>query len=342
MFRFEHTEFLYLLLLLPVVALFMLYRFRQWNKKRKRLSEQKLFKRLLPDYNNRYKWLSFSFTLLILALLIISLSNPQWATKREKVKAMSSDIFIAMDISQSMMVRDIPPNRLERAKKLVERMILELKGNRIGLIFFAGEAYVQMPLTSDYAAALMFLKSANPGQIASQGTAIVEAINIADESFTSDRDHQRALVIITDGEDHDGEAVNRAAAAFEEGMSIFTYGVGTSEGDFIPFTNQMGVESYKKDQNGDYIKSKVNVKLMDDIASAGGGKYYSILAGESTVDDLVDQLERIEKREMEQRSFTAFDSYFQYFLILAIIFLLLEFLWPERSLKKKSKLKYRF
>jgi len=336
MFRFEHTEYLYLLLLLPVIALLMLYKFKRWRIKRKKLSEQKLFQRLIPDYSSKHKWFNFSFILIILALLIFSLSNPQWATKREKVKAMSSDIFIALDISQSMMVRDIPPSRLERAKKLVERMIKALKGNRIGLIFFAGEAYVQMPLTADYAAALMFLKSANPGQIASQGTAIVEAIDIADESFTEDRDHQRALVIITDGEDHDGEAVQRAAEAYEEGMSIFTYGVGTPEGDFIPFTNQMGVESYKKDQNGDFIKSKVNVQLMDEVASAGGGKYYSILAGESTVTDLVDHLERIEKREMEQRSFTAYNSYFQYFLIFALLFILLDFIWPEKILLKRK------
>jgi len=151
---------------------------------------------------------------------VISLSNPQWATKREKVKAMSSDIFIALDISQSMMVRDVPPNRLERAKKLAENLILSLKGNRIGLIFFAGEAFVQMPLTSDYAAAMMFLKSANPGQIAAQGTAIVEAMDIADKSFIEDRNHQRAMIIITDGEDHDGAAIEKAAEIHQEGMTL--------------------------------------------------------------------------------------------------------------------------
>lgn len=263
-------------------------------------------------------------------MLVIALSNPQWATKREKVKAMGSDVFIALDISQSMMVKDIPPNRLERAKKLVEQMILELKGNRIGLIFFAGEAYIQMPLTADYAAALMFLKSANTGQIASQGTAIVEAIQIADNSFSEDRDHQRALVIITDGEDHDGEAVAKAKEVYEMGMHVFTYGVGTADGDFVPYTNRMGVETYKMDRDGEYVRSKVNIQLLDEIASAGGGKYYSILGGESTVEDLVSQLENIEKREMEQRSFTAFDSYFQYFLIFGILFLVLEFVSPER------------
>jgi Ca-activated chloride channel family protein len=330
MFRFEHIEYLYLLLLVPVIALLMLYQFRKWRSKRKKLSDSKLLERLIPDWKSHYKWIRFGLILSFITLLIITLSNPQWATKREKVKAMASDVFIALDISQSMMVQDIPPNRLERAKKLVEQMILALKGNRIGLIFFAGEAYIQMPLTADYAAALMFLKSANPGQIASQGTAIVEAIQIADESFSEDKDHQRALVIITDGEDHDGEAVAKAKAVYEQGMHVFTYGVGTAEGDFVPYTNQMGVESYKMDQNGEFVKSKVNIQLLDEIASAGGGKYFSILGGESTVDELVRQLENIEKREMEQRSFTAFDSYFQYFLIIGILFLVLEFVSPER------------
>ena len=243
---------------------------------------------------------------------------------------MSSDIFIALDISQSMMVQDIPPNRLERAKKLAENLILDLKGNRIGLIFFAGEAFIQMPLTTDYAAALMFLKTADPKQIEAQGTAIVEAIDIADRSFMEDRDHQRAMIIISDGEDHDGEAIKRASDAADDGMTIFTCGVGTSEGDFMPYTNRMGVETYKTDENGNYIKSRVNIELMDAVASAGKGKYYSAVSGESSIDDLVFTLERMEKREMEQRSFTAYESYFQYFLLIAILLLVVELSLPEK------------
>jgi len=332
MFRFENIEYLYLLALLPAIALLYVLRIRKWRKQRRRLSEEELLKRLIPDWSSSFQWVKLSFILLVFSLIVLGLSNPQWATKREKVKAMSSDIFIALDISQSMMVQDIPPNRLERAKKLVEKMILSLKGNRIGLIFFAGEAFIQMPLTADYAAALMFLKSANPGQIASQGTAIVEAIDIANSSFEEDKNHQRALVIITDGEDHDGEAVSKAKEVNAEGLSVFTYGVGTQNGDFIPYVNDMGVESYKTDAEGNFIKSVVNIKLLDDLAQAGGGEYYSVLEGESTVDDLVDELERIEKREMEQRSFTAYDSYFQYFIIFSILFLALDFFWPEKKL----------
>lgn len=332
MFRFENIEYLYLLAFLPAIALLYIFRIRRWRKQRKRLSEDKLLKRLIPNMSSSFHWVKLGFILMIFSLIVIGLSNPQWATKREKVKAMSSDIFIALDISQSMMVQDIPPNRLERAKKLVEKMILSLKGNRIGLIFFAGEAFIQMPLTADYAAALMFLKSANPGQIASQGTAIVEAISIANSSFEENKNHQRALVIITDGEDHDGEAVTKAKEVKEEGLSVFTYGVGTQNGDFIPYINNMGVESYKTDAEGNFIKSVVNIKLLDDIAQAGGGKYYSVLEGESTVDDLVENLERIEKREMEQRSFIAYDSYFQYFIIFAILFIVLDFIWPETKL----------
>lgn len=331
MFRFEHIDYLYGLLVVPVVVLLMLWTFRNGQARRKKLADSDLFKRLLPEWSQGAWWVRFSLVILILILMVISLSNPQWATKREKVKAMSSDIIIALDISQSMMVQDIPPNRLERAKKMAENLILKLKGNRIGLIFFAGEAYVQLPLTSDYAAALMFLKSANPGQISSQGTAIVEAIDIAEKSFIEEDNHQRAMILITDGEDHDGEAIERAREAHKDGLYIFTYGVGTKEGDFIPYTNAMGVEGYKKDAQGNYIKSKVNLALMDAIAEAGGGKYYSVLTGESSADDLVEQLDQIEKREMEQRSFTAYESYYQYFLLAALILLILEMIWPEKQ-----------
>ena len=336
MFRFEHPEYLYFLAILPVIAGIFLWRFSQIHQQRRRLSADKLFQRLIPDWSPAHRWVRFGVFLLAFLLLVIALANPQWATKREKVKAMSSDIFIALDISQSMMVADIPPNRLERAKKVIEKLILTLKGNRIGLIFFAGEAYVQMPLTADYAAALMFLKSANPGQIATQGTAIAEAIDLADNSFTRDRDHQRALVLFTDGEDHDGEAIRRAAEVRKEGMNVFCFSVGTLEGDFIPYINEMGVQSYKQDPDGNFIRSIVNVSLLDDIASEGGGKYYSILDGDEAVEDLAEALDQIEKREMEQRSFTAYDSYFQYFVGFALLLLVLEFIWPERIFVRKD------
>jgi Ca-activated chloride channel family protein len=337
MFRFEHIAYLYGLLTVPVVVLLMLWAYRNAKRKRKKLADSDLFKRLIPNWNQSHWWVRFTLIILILILMVLSLSNPQWATKREKVKAMSSDIIIALDISQSMMVQDIPPNRLERAKKMAENLILKLKGNRIGLILFAGEAFVQLPLTSDYAAALMFLKSANPGQIGSQGTAIVEAIDIAEKSFIEEDQHQRAMIIITDGEDHDGAAIEKAREAHEDGLYIFTYGVGTKQGDFIPYTNAMGVEGYKKDENGNFIKSKVNLELMDAIAEAGGGKYYSVLAGESSADDLAEQLDQIEKREMEQRSFTAYESYFQYFLLAALLLLILEMIWPEKQILANRK-----
>jgi Ca-activated chloride channel family protein len=332
MFRFEHTEYLWAFILVPLFIALFLTAYYQMRMKQKKLADNRLFSRLIPEWSELHLWIRFSLVLLILISLVIGLSNPQWATKREKVKAMSSDIFIALDISQSMMVQDIPPNRLERAKKLAESLIISLKGNRIGLIFFAGEAYIQMPLTSDYAAALMFLKSANPQQIEAQGTAIVEALDVAEKSFLGDRDHQRAMIIITDGEDHDGEAIERASSAHADGLTIFTLGVGTAEGDFIPYTNRMGVETYKTDVNGNYIKSRVNVELLDAIASSGGGKYYSVLNGESSVQDLVGELERIEKIEVEQRSFTSYESYYQYFLLVAIVLLVLELALPEKVL----------
>ena len=176
-------------------------------------------------------------------------SNPQWGTKKDKVKAQSADIFIAFDISQSMMAQDISPSRLERAKRFTEKLIRSLKGDRVGLIYFAGDAYLQMPLTNDYAAAELFIKSANPNLAGTQGTAIDEAIDLAVRAYEEDVKHQRALIIISDGEDHDEDAISMAKEGADAGLVIYTIGVGTETGAYIPFMNR-GRTEFKKDDEG--------------------------------------------------------------------------------------------
>jgi Ca-activated chloride channel family protein len=287
----------------------------------------------MPGFNKKIHWIRNIIILLAFAFGILALSNPQWANKREKIKVQSSDIFIALDISQSMLAKDISPNRLERSKKFVENLIEKLKGNRIGLIFFAGDAFMKMPLTSDYAAAKMFIKTANPDLIENQGTAIEEAISIAEKGFDEKMKHQRAMVIFSDGEDHDGNAVEKAKTAHDNGLIIFTVGVGTSKGAFIPFKNRYGVEVYKKDNNGAVVKTTVNEELMNEIADNGGGRFYSILQGDEVLNSIHEQLERIEKREIEQRSFTQYESYFQYFLAIAILLFIIQFFIKESRVK---------
>ena len=333
MFRFENSEYLYLLIALVPLLIWMIYAEKSRRKQRNKLIEKKLFNKIVPEFNPRSHWLRNILISLTFVFAILALANPQWANKREKVKVQSSDIFIALDISRSMLGQDISPNRLERSKKTIEKLIDKLKGNRIGLIFFAGDAFMKMPLTTDYAAAKLFVKSADPDLIENQGTAIEEAINIAEKGFDEKEKHQRAMVIISDGEDHDGDAINKAKEAHKNGLVIFAIGVGTSKGAFIPYKNRYGVEQYKKDENGNYIKSKLNEELLNEIADVGGGKYYSILEGDKIIENIAGQLEKIEKREVEQRSFTHYDSFFQYFLFLAILALILTFIITDSKLR---------
>jgi len=334
MFRFENSEYLSLLIgLIPLFLLF-LYAEKQRKKQRAKFIDNSLFNKINPNYNSKSFWIKNILILFVFAFSIIALANPQWANKREKVKVESSDIFIALDISRSMMCQDISPNRLEKSKKFIERLIDKLKGNRIGLIFFAGDAFLKMPLTSDYSAAKMFIKTADTDLIENQGTAIEEAIKIAEKGFDEKEKHQRAMVIFSDGEDHDGDAISKAKEAQKNGLFIFTIGVGTSKGGYIPYRDRYGVEKYKKDGNGDYIKSIVNEELLNEIADNGGGRYYSILQGDEILNSISEQLDRIEKREVEQRSFTQYESYFHYFLLVAILFFIIQLLISFKKSKK--------
>ena len=328
MFRFEYSTALWLLWIIPILigayTLFTVLSSRQ----KSRLASDKLFSRLAPGYSPLRKYYKFSLYLLALLMLIIAYANPQWGNKKEKMKAQSSDVFIALDISQSMMAEDISPNRLERSKRLVQNVIQSLKGNRIGLILFAGNAYLQMPLSNDYSAAQLFVAAANTSQATTQGTAISEAIELALRAYEEGKNNQRGLIIITDGESHDDDAISKAAEAADKGLNIFTIGVGTSEGAFVPYNNQ-GRQEYKRDETGNPVKSALNTDLVTNLAQAGGGKSYLIGEGNTILVDLKKQIDRLQKQEVETRAFTDYASYFQYFIALGLLFLILEFLIPE-------------
>ena len=321
MFRFEDTSAFYLLVLIPGVVLLFLW----MNRKRKRdiraFGEVKLVGRLL-----RGKIPSFLkivlFTVTVFFLILAAL-NPQWGLKKEKVKVEKSDIFFALDISASMNAQDISPSRLEKSKRFIEQLINERKGDQLGLILFAGGAYLQMPLTSDYAAAQLFVRSASSEMAGTQGTAIGESIDLAMRSIKEK--NQRALIILSDGEDHDEEAVNMAGKAADNGWNVFTIGVGSTEGSFVPVMND-GREEYKMDEEGNPVKSVLNQDLLNKIAENGKGSYY-LLGNENTdiIADLNTQLDKMQKRAVEVKSFTEYRSFYQYFLGIAIIVLLVEF-----------------
>ena len=330
MFRFENIACLYALPIVLVLAALVYFLMQRKKKQLAQIGDPKLLDRLMVDRSTTKEWLKYGLWLLGITFLIIACSNPQWGTKKVKVKATAADIYIALDISRSMDARDISPSRLERSKKFVEELINTLKGDRIGLISFAGGAYLQIPLTSDYAAVQLYANAANTDQAGSQGTAIQEAIDLASKAFEDDTPHQRAIIVISDGEDHDDEAISTARAARENGLVTFAVGVGTTEGAMIPVMDR-GRETYKKDDEGVPVTTKLNMELMQNLADAGGGNFYLVNQGSDAIKDLKARLDRLQKRDIEQNSFTEYNSYFQYFLFFGILCLLLEQITTQRK-----------
>lgn len=323
---------LWLLAILP-----LLWVIGVWFKNRPQglstIGDKRLVSQLIQGASNTRDYIKLILTSFALIFLVIAAANPQWGTKREKVKAKGSDILIALDISRSMLCEDIAPNRLERAKRFVERLLDRLKGERVGIILFAGNAYVQMPMTTDYAAAALFVKSANTDLAASQGTAIGDAITLARNVFDTEDKYHKALIIITDGETHDQDAPQVAQEAAQEDIILFLVGVGTQEGGYVPIRFQ-GRQDYLRDKSGDFVKSALNEEVMRQLSDAGQGEYYNIIGGESILEELDVRIDQLEKRELEQRSFEDFESYYQYFLFIALVLMLINFLVFERKNEK--------
>ncbi|MBK7698404.1 MAG: VWA domain-containing protein [Saprospiraceae bacterium] len=327
MFRFENMTAMYLLLLIPLLGLVWYWAGKKRKSNIATFSNPLLFDRL--QTNKTTSHVRFFWWLLAILLLIFALLNPQLGAKREKAKVENIDIMIALDISNSMNARDVSPSRLERAKKFITDLIQSRKGDQIGLIFFAGSAYLQMPLISDYAAAEMFAKTANSNMAGTQGTAIGEAIDLAMRSVKEV--NQRALIIISDGEDHDEDALNLAAKAKDADWTVLTVAVGTEEGGMVPAVVD-GQETYKTDEDGNPVRSIVNQKLLEQIADEGNGKFYVLNMDENKiVDDMQVQLEKIQKRAVEIKSYTEFRSFYQYFLFGGIIILVFWFFYYKNE-----------
>jgi Ca-activated chloride channel family protein len=324
MFRLEESWAFYLLLILPALVLLGYWANQKQKNAIKSFGDAALFDRLLNDKQRGN--IRFYLFLGAIFFLILALVNPQFGLKKEKVKVEKSDIVIALDISNSMNATDVSPSRLEKAKRFISQLINARKGDQIGLIFFAGGAYLQMPLTSDYAAADLFTKAANTEMAGTQGTAIGEAIQLAMKSVKED--NQRALIILSDGEDHDENALSKAKDAASKGWSIFSIGVGTDEGGFVPVI-QEGREEFKTDEEGNPVKSLLNKDLLQSIATDGNGAFYMLTDGENNIiNDINTQIEKLQKRAVEVKSFTEYRSFYQYFLFAAILLILFSFFYP--------------
>ena len=322
MLRIEEPIYFYLLATLVIVAV-IFYFYYGYNKKLGR--HFALNKSTLSLRNNRLKFKFICFGVGAF-LMLTALTNPQYGYRKEQVDRESADVYIALDISQSMLAEDLSPSRLERAKKIGERLIESLKTERIGLIFFAGEAYLQMPLTTDYRTAIIFLRNASPSQAGIQGTALGDAIAMASAREEDDISQgQRMLVIITDGEDHEGNAAELATKANETGTAVFTVGIGTEEGGFIPIKHG-GKDDYLRDKAGQPVRTKLNDADLRIIAEQGGGSHFDHSVGNSMFDEIKEKVERLERRNYEKTLFTARESYFQWILFPGILMMALPFL----------------
>ena len=321
LFKFEHPPFLWLLLAVPALILLGLW-YRFWSARA--LARLGAVERLLMIPSRGRFWWKTMLLASVAALLPIVLANPQRGAKKQSVAQESSDVFIALDISQSMLAEDVKPNRLELAKVFAQKLVQSLEGERIGLIFFAGDAYLQMPLSTDYSFTLQSLQSADPTLISEQGTAIPAAIELAQKSFNAHTGGGRAIIILTDGENHDDNAISQASDAFGDGVVVYAVGVGTTTGAPIP-TGNPGASQYKRDEQGSVVRTRLDELALGRIALAGGGRAYNVGQGDGAVRSLKNEVALLQKREIEVRSFTEMESYFQWFLLPAFLLLLLEF-----------------
>ncbi len=316
MFRFEHPEFFWLAILpIVLIGLYFLRKYlthTAWGSWGSETSNTKA----LQKGNLGPSWLWIGLVASI--CLVIAGANPQWGFRAVEVDSKSADIYLVMDISNSMLAEDIAPSRLERARRMALDLSSAFKTDRVGLILFAGNAYMQSPLTTDWHAIQLFLNAANPNQAGTQGTAIGEAIRLATKSTSDEDAGQGALVVLTDGEDHDEEAPEAIRNAAEKGWATYIIGFGTEQGGTIPII-MAGRRDIKRDKNGQPVHTSLNRPLMKELAMNGGGKYYDADEGNSIIEDLKGELAGLERTQMEKRSFSEHNSYFQWFLLPALI-----------------------
>jgi len=331
MFRFANPEYLNLLYLLPVLITLFWYIGRNRKKLLQIFANKELHKTLFPTDSNLKRWTKFALILLALTCLVFAAANPQVGTKMQEVKQTGIDVFILLDVSNSMMAEDIKPNRLEKAKYQISNLINKLRGDRIGLIIFAGQAYIQIPLTTDYSAANLFLSAVDVNSVPTQGTAIASAINLATASFDT-LSTQKVIIAITDGEDHEGDVQKAVENAKEREIKIYAIGLGSQAGVPIPvYNNRSQLVGFKKDRDGNTVLTKLDEDVLKRIAIEGNGKYFRGTNYEDHLDKIYSELSELEQTEFGVKKVTDYEDRFYYFLIPALILLVLEFFVSEKK-----------
>ena len=338
MMRFENEAMLWGLVLLPVlIGVFWLV--RQWKRRAlKNFGDERLVRRIMPEAAfSRPGW-KFSLFLLGVAGLVIGLANPQIGTVAEEGQRKGSDLMILLDVSNSMMAGDLPPSRLENAKRAISQLIDQLRSDRIGIIIFAGEAYVQLPITTDYAAAKLFLNNISTSIVPTQGTAIGAAVGMAMKSFDLVNGTSKAMIVMTDGENHEDDAVSAAKEAYAKGVVLHVIGLGSPEGAPVPTFQNGNPVGFIKDEEGQTVVSKLNEEMCKEIAAAGKGVYVRATNAGSGLNIVLDQIEKMEKKAVDTRVFKSYEDRFQLFIGFTLLVLLLEFFISNRRNKRLSAL----
>lgn len=327
MFRFAHPEYLYLLLILPVLLLFYVFILKARKKALKRYGDPQLIASLMPEASPKRGRLKYLLMFLAITVAIFMIAGPQFGSKLETVKRQGIEVMVCLDVSNSMLAEDLTPNRLEKAKQMLSRLTDDLNNDKMGLIVFAGDAFTQLPITSDYVSAKMFLSSINPAMVSTQGTAIESAIQLAMRSFTPDESSSKTIIIITDGENHEGDAVQAAAAAAEKGIKVNVVGIGLPQGAPIPINNR----EFMKDNAGNVVVTQLNEAMCQEIAHAGQGLYVRADNTNNALKALQNELGKMAKSEIESQVYSDYDEQFPTLAWIILVLLVVEFLTSERK-----------
>ncbi|MBO4558082.1 MAG: VWA domain-containing protein [Bacteroidales bacterium] len=330
MIHIAQPQYLLLWLLIPLFFLGYWWYLKRQKARASRLGDPALVKKLMPEVSRSKGWLKVSFFSLAFFFFVLGLCRPQLGARLQERETNGVEIMIALDVSNSMLAQDYSPNRLERAKLAISRLVDKLAGDRIGLVLFAGESFVQLPITTDYVSAKAFLNSINTESIPIQGTATAEALVTCARSFSSQSEKSRAIIVISDGEDHEGDVLETAESIAQEGIRIYCIGVGSTKGEPIPMGGDM-----LRDKDGNIVVTRLNEQTLREIASAGNGEYVRAAAGEFGLNPIIENIRTIEASKLQSVVFEDFDEQYMYFFGIALLFFILEMLVGERRSRVK-------
>ena len=325
----SQPQYLWLLLLVPVFFGVQVIVNKLRRRRIRRFGDEELVNALMPSYARAKVWVRLTLYSIAFCFLVIAMARPQRGVKLKEQQMKGAEVIIALDVSNSMLAQDYYPSRLERAKLAISQVSEKLKGDRIGLIVFGGESYVQIPLTSDYISARMFLNSISTGTVPVQGTAIGSAIDLGVRSFSDQSDHSRAIIVITDGENHEDDPVAAAKSAAEQGVRVFTIGVGSNEGTLIPLPEG----GYMTDEAGENVLTRLEDVTLQAVASAGNGIYVQSTNREFGLTPIIEEIQKMEDKVMTTVVYEEYEELYVYFLTVALLFFVVEMLIGDRRSK---------